>query len=66
MVRLTPGDLEELFEIYQIPGSSQELEVLAFWVSDLLKNKGEKYVKRNRRRLLRDWSSILEYGLSNI
>ena len=66
MVRLTPSDLEELFEICHIPGSSQELEVLAFWVSDLLENKGEKYVKRNRRRLLRDWSSILEYGLSNI
>jgi hypothetical protein len=66
MVRLKPGDLKELFEIRQLPGTSQELEVLAFWVSDLLENKGEKYVKRNRRRLLRDWSSILEYGLSNI
>jgi hypothetical protein len=66
MVRLSPGDLAELFEIYQIPGSTQELEVLAFWVSDLLENKGIKYIKRNRRRLLRDWSNLLEYGLSNI
>lgn len=66
MVRLTSNDLEELLEICPLPGSSHELEVLAFWIEDILDNKGEVYIKRNRRKLIRDWSNILNYGLSRI
>jgi hypothetical protein len=66
MPKLTPGDLENLLDMYQLPGSYQEREVLAWWIEGILKSKGEKYIKRNRRKLIRDWISILEYGLSKI
>jgi hypothetical protein len=66
MDRLTPVDLEKLLGVCPLPGSAQELEVLAHWIEDILSKKGEKYIKQNRRKLIRDWSSILDYGLSKI
>ena len=66
MLKIRPGDLDKLFNNQPVPGSYQEQEILAAWIGNILKTKGEKYVKRNRRRILRDWSAILKYGLSKI
>jgi len=66
MSSLTPGDLTELLEYRSIPGSYQDLQVLSAWIEDIIHTKGEKYIKRNRKKILRNWNEILRFGLTKI
>ena len=66
MAQLTPGDLEELLGNQAIPGSYQEQQVLSAWLDNIINTKGERYIKRNRKKLMRNWAEILQYGLARI
>jgi hypothetical protein len=59
-------DVRELFGTSHIPGSSQDLEVLVNWTRSLAQKKGEAYIRKNRKRLFRDWKNILKMGMSRI
>lgn len=66
MRQVTPADFERLFENKKVPGSYQEQEILAAWVGNILERKGEEYLRRKHRKILKDWIGILKYGLSRI
>ena len=66
MPQLTHGDLIELLEHRAIPGSYQDLKVLSAWIEEIIDTKGKTYVKRNRKRILKNWNEILEFGLTKI
>lgn len=66
MDKLTLENVKELLGISNIPGSRDELEVLVHWTHILARKRGEEYVRRNRKRLFKDWKSMLERGLSNV
>ncbi len=66
MVQLTPGDLEKLLGNGVVPGSYQEQQVLSAWLENIIHTKGERYIRRNRKKLLHNWVEILRYGLARI
>ena len=66
MEKLTLDDVLKLLGTKSIPGSPEEQEVLVQWTEYLAQNKGEKYIRKYRKRIFRDWQNILEYGLSRI
>ncbi len=46
-----------------ISGTPQELEVLCTRIGDLVRLNGEKWVRANRERLLREWETIVRMKL---
>ena len=64
--QLNIEDLKALLGKPQLPGSPEELEVLMHWARQLARRKGEHYIRKNRKRLFRDWKDILHTGLSRI
>ena len=46
-----------------IPGDEKELEYLARLTADLVEEKGEEWVKKNRGLLLTQWQQILALGV---
>ena len=46
-----------------LPGTADELTVLATRIEELLRLNGEKWVVRHRRQLVREWTTIVERGL---
>ena len=63
---MTFVEVQELFGTTNIPGSPQELEVLRHWTEELVSRKGEKYVRKYRKRLYRVWLFILQMGLTRV
>jgi hypothetical protein len=66
MPKLNPEEISKLLKNQNVPGSYREFVILSSWIEDIIKNKGEDYIKSNRKRILRDWIRILEFGLSRI
>jgi hypothetical protein len=64
--RMTLEDAKDLLGASMIPGSPEEVEVFLHWTERLIQRKGEDYVRRYRRRLFRQWESLLRLGLSRI
>ncbi|MDJ0804063.1 MAG: hypothetical protein QNI89_19810 [Desulfobacterales bacterium] len=58
--------LEKVLEILEkesVGGSPTELEALCTRIGDLVRMNGEDWVKANRKRLLREWDTILKMKL---
>ena len=51
--------VRDLLDHQQISGSAQEREVLCTRIGDLVRRKGEAWVRANRERLLREWEYIV-------
>lgn len=66
MDHLTLDNVKKLLGTSNIPGTSDELEVLVHWTHMLAEKRGEEYVRKNRKRLVNDWKNILEVGLSRV
>jgi hypothetical protein len=56
----------ELLGSTDIPGTPEELDQLVRWTKNLAEDRGENYVKENRRRLLNQWDYILDLGFPNL
>jgi hypothetical protein len=63
---LSVEEMKKLLDEPSLPGSPEEIEVLRAWTQSLVQRKGERYVRRARRRLCRDWRCMLERGLSHV
>jgi hypothetical protein len=63
---LSVEEMKRLLGEPLLPGSPEEIEVLRAWTQSLVRKKGERYVRRVRRRLCRDWRSVLDRGLSSV
>jgi hypothetical protein len=66
MADLTLEDVKELLGTQSIPGSPEELEVLTEWTQGVVRRKGPRYVRKNRKRLFRDWEFMRKLGLSRV
>ena len=58
--------LEKVLEILEkesVGGSPTKLEALCTRIGDLVRMNGEDWVKANRKRLLREWDTILKMKL---
>lgn|GEM_PF-5316944 len=66
MACLRVEEMKRLLEEPLLPGSAEEVEGLRAWTRSLVRKKGERYVRRVRRRLCRDWRSVLDRGLSSV
>ncbi len=45
-----------------IPGSKRELRILCIRIGELVEINGEKWVKDNRQKLLKEWEYIVNQG----
>lgn len=62
MGALTVDKLMELLGTEEIPGSAKERAILCIRVGELVAINGEKWVRRNRKRLLDEWSRVVSGG----
>jgi hypothetical protein len=62
MEALTLNKLMELLGTDEIPGSENEHAILCVRVGELVSINGEKWVRRNRKRLLDEWSRVVAGG----
>ena len=63
MDALTHDKLTELLGTQQIPGSEKEQAVLRIRIGELASLNGEKWVRQNQKRLLDQWTLVVENGL---
>jgi hypothetical protein len=66
MAEFTLEDVKELLGTELIPGSPEELAVLTEWTQGVVRRKGTRYVRKNRKRLCRDWEFVRQLGLSRV
>jgi hypothetical protein len=62
MEALTLSKLMELLGTDEIPGSENERAILCVRVGELVSMNGERWVRRNRKRLLDEWSRVVAGG----
>jgi len=63
---VTEFNLEKTMELLgstDIQGSPAQLKELVQWTRELVKERGESWVKENRKLLLSQWEHILQLGL---
>ncbi len=65
-MQLTTENIKDLLGTAQIPGSPDEQKILLHWAQALIDTRGEEYVRKYRRKLIRDWRIVLAIGLSRI
>ena len=56
------ADVEKLLG-NNLPGNEYELEYLVRLTDDMVKEKGEDWVKENREMLIAQWKKILNLGV---
>ena len=60
-----PMSLEKLFDLLgtrDIPGTPDELKLLAVRIRELVELNGEQWVRKNSQRLLSEWAYALHLG----
>lgn len=62
MEALTLDKLVDLLGTDEIPGSENERTVLCVRIGELVAMNGEKWVRQNRRRLLDEWTAVVNGG----
>ncbi len=63
MAALTHAKMVELLGTPMIPGTEKEKAVLCIRIGELVALNGEEWVRRNRDRLLDQWSLVVDKGL---
>ena len=61
-----PVSLEKLFDLLgarDIPGTPEELKLLAVRIRELVELNGEEWVRQNSQRLISEWRCALSLGL---
>jgi hypothetical protein len=53
----------KLLGTQNIPGSTQELEILCIRVSELAELNGEQWIRENRQKLIDEWYYIVRQGI---
>jgi hypothetical protein len=66
MDQLTLEDVKDLFGITHIPGAPEEQRLLVHWTQLLSEQKGNRYIRKHRRKLFKDWKLLLQLGLSKV
>lgn len=66
MGKMTVSEVKELLDTHVIPGSPEEVEVFLKWTQTLVSSKGKDYLRKNRKRIYRDWRAMLQNGLSKV
>jgi hypothetical protein len=46
-----------------LPGSPEELAILAIRIEELMRRNGQAWVIRNRHRLIEEWTFIVDQGV---
>jgi len=55
--------LETLLGGEKLPGTPEELAILATRIEELMRLNGREWVIRRRRQLVREWTYIIEQSL---
>ena len=55
--------LETLLGEQNLPGTPEELAILATRIEELMRLNGRKWVIHHRRQLVREWAYIIEQAL---
>ena len=53
----------ELLGTRDLPGTDKEREVLCIRIGELVNLNGERWVRQNRKRLLDEWSLVVNKGI---
>jgi hypothetical protein len=63
---MKPLSLQTVFKLLgtqNIPGSTQELEILCTRISELAELNGEQWIRENRQKLIDEWYYIVRQGI---
>jgi len=63
---MKPLSLQAMFKLLgtqNIPGSTQELEILCIRISELVELNGEEWIRGNRQKLIDEWYYIVRQGI---
>jgi hypothetical protein len=63
---MKPLSLQAMFKLLgtqNIPGSTQELEILCIRISELVELNGEEWIRENRQKLIDEWYYIVRRGI---
>jgi hypothetical protein len=63
---MKPLSLQTMFKLLgtqNIPGSTQELEILSIRISELVELNGEEWIRENRQKLIDEWYYIVRRGI---
>jgi hypothetical protein len=63
---MKPLSLQAMFKLLgtqNIPGSTQELEILCIRISELVELNGEEWIRENRQKLIDEWYYIVRQGI---
>ena len=63
---LTMDKVYNLLGWEALPGNKEEKEVLRIWVDELVKNKGEEWVRRHQLMLRDQWRYFVKYGVEKL
>ena len=63
MGKLSQKKLFDLLGSRDIPGTPEELKLLAVRIRELIELNGEQWVRENSQRLLSEWAYALRLGL---
>jgi hypothetical protein len=59
MAEFSLEKVSELLGTQDLPGSEQALKILCIRIRELVEMNGEDWVRRNRKKLLDEWSYII-------
>jgi len=63
---MKPLSLQAMFKLLgtqNIPGSTQELQILCIRISELVELNGEQWIRENRQKLIDEWYYIVRQGI---
>jgi hypothetical protein len=63
MKSLSLQTMFKLLGTQNIPGSTQELEILCIRISELVELNGEEWIRENRQKLIDEWYYIVRRGI---
>jgi hypothetical protein len=61
--------MEQIYNLLgweELPGNSDEMEVLRIWLDELAKNKGEEWIRRHRLMLRDQWRYFVKHGVDKL
>ena len=63
---LTMEEVYNLLGWEALPGNKEEKKVLRIWVDELVKNKGEEWVRRHQSMLRDQWRYFVKHGVGKL